>query len=102
MSCLPHRATEPRLQRDPDPSRKYGLPSLTDIGTLVRLAVVGALALVFVAAFAAAAGWLSPARLTQDRIIAAFTKVNGPHPGFRRNHAKGVCGTGTFESNGKG
>jgi len=86
----------------PDPSRKYGLPSLTDLGTLLRLAAVGALALVFVVVFAAAAGWLSPARLTQDRMIAAFTQVNGPHPGFRRNHAKGVCGTGTFESNGKG
>ena len=86
----------------PDPSRKYGFPSLTDTGTLVRLAAVGALALVFVVAFAAAAGWLSPGRLTQDKIIQAFTDANGPHPGFRRNHAKGVCGTGTFESNGKG
>jgi catalase len=85
-----------------DPSRKYGFPSLTDIGTLARLAAIGAAALVFVVAFAAAAGWLSPDRLTQDRVIAAFTQANGPHPGFRRNHAKGVCATGTFESNGQG
>jgi catalase len=28
--------------------------------------------------------------------------VNGPHPGFRRNHAKGVCVSGYFESNGRG
>ena len=90
------------MQRDPDPSRKYGFPSLADTGTLVRLAAVGALALVFVAAFAVAAGWLSPDRLTQDRLIQAFTRANGPHPGFRRNHAKGVCGTGTFDSNGEG
>ncbi|HEX4505735.1 MAG TPA: catalase family peroxidase [Alphaproteobacteria bacterium] len=91
-----------KLQSDPDPSRKYGLPSLADVGTLVRLAAIGVMALVFVVAFAAAAGWLSPARLTQDKMMDAFTDANGPHPGFRRNHAKGVCGTGTFQSNGKG
>jgi catalase len=28
--------------------------------------------------------------------------VYGPHSGFRRNHAKGVCITGYFESNGHG
>ena len=28
--------------------------------------------------------------------------MNGIHPGFRRNHAKGVCVTGYFDSNGKG
>jgi catalase len=85
-----------------DPSRKYALPSLGDMRTLVRLSVIGVLALVFVAAFATAAGWLSPVRLTQGRMMEAFTQANGPHPGFRRNHAKGVCGAGAFESNGKG
>jgi catalase len=34
--------------------------------------------------------------------MAAFDRADGPHPGFRRNHAKGVCATGTFESNGQG
>jgi catalase len=46
------------------------------------------------------AGWLSPDRLTQARIIDSFEAVNGIHAGFRRNHAKGVCVTGSFESNG--
>jgi catalase len=35
-------------------------------------------------------------------MIDAFEQANGPHPGFRRNHAKGVCIAGTFESNGQG
>ncbi len=35
-------------------------------------------------------------------MINTFEKVNGPHPGFRRNHAKGVCVSGYFESNGRG
>jgi catalase len=46
------------------------------------------------------AGWLSPGRLTQTRLINRFEEVNGVHAGFRRNHAKGVCVTGSFESNG--
>jgi catalase len=29
-------------------------------------------------------------------------EVNGIYSGFRRNHAKGVCITGYFESNGQG
>jgi catalase len=45
-------------------------------------------------------GWLSPSRLTPDRMIAAFEASNGSHPGFRRNHAKGICATGWFDSNG--
>src|SRR5258707_2351389 len=35
-------------------------------------------------------------------MLPPFEKVNGPHPGFRRNHAKGVCISGYFDSNGRG
>ena len=35
-------------------------------------------------------------------MVDEFEAVNGEHPGFRRNHAKGVCLTGWFESNGAG
>jgi catalase len=35
-------------------------------------------------------------------MINTFEQVNALHPGFRRNHAKGVCVTGYFESNGHG
>jgi catalase len=35
-------------------------------------------------------------------MINTFEQVNGPHPGFRRNHAKGIRVSGYFESNGRG
>jgi catalase len=35
-------------------------------------------------------------------MINTFEEVNGVHSGFRRNHAKGVCFAGFFESNGRG
>jgi catalase len=34
------------------------------------------------------------------QMVDEFEAVSGPHPGFRRNHAKGVCVSGRFESNG--
>ncbi len=54
------------------------------------------------AAFAFTAGWLSPGRLTPDRIVAAFAPPGGAALGHRRNHAKGICFTGVFEANGAG
>jgi catalase len=67
---------------------------------LRRFAAIGAVLLAVVAAFAAVGGWFSPKRLTQDRMMAAFGSAAGEHPGFRRNHAKGLCVTGWFDSNG--
>jgi len=70
-------------------------------GVLVRLGAIGAVMLSVAGAFAYVGGWLSPVRLTQDRMMAAFEDANGTHAGFRRNHAKGVCVTGWFESSGQ-
>lgn len=72
----------------------------TNPGLLVRLGAIGAVMLSVTGAFAYTGGWLSPRRLTQDRMMAAFRVANGAHLGFRRNHAKGVCVNGWFESNG--
>ena len=36
------------------------------------------------------------------RIIDRFETVSGKHAGFRRNHAKGICVSGHFDSNGQG
>jgi catalase len=47
-------------------------------------------------------GGFSPHKLTQARFVDGFEKVNGVHPGFRRNHAKGLPVTGYFDSNGNG
>jgi catalase len=73
---------------------------LTGAAALLRFALIGAVLLAVLAAFAYTGGWLSPNRVTQTRMMAAFEADNGSHPGFRRNHAKGVCVTGWFESNG--
>jgi catalase len=67
---------------------------------LIRWAAIGVLIAGIVGAFAYTGGWFSPHRLTPARFIDTFEAVNGPHPGFRRNHAKGVCVTGSFESSG--
>jgi catalase len=60
--------------------------------------VVGAVAL----AFAYTAGWLSPERLTPEKLVAVVQPPGGPALGHRRNHAKGICFTGDFEANGQG
>ena len=70
-------------------------------GQALRLALIGAILLGAAGAFAYVGGRLSPNRLTQTRMIAAFEALSGDHPGFRRNHAKGICVAGWFESNGQ-
>ena len=68
---------------------------------LARLALVGAIVGAVLIAFAYAAGWLTPGLLTPEGLVDTFEQLNGPHPGFRRNHAKGVSVSGTFESTGR-
>src|SRR5258705_7769901 len=70
---------------------------LTTAGVVIRLGAIGVAVLCVAGAFAYTGGWLSPRRLTEDRMLAAFTDAEGLHPGFRRNHAKGVCVSGWFE-----
>src|SRR5580692_6824998 len=74
-------------------------PHRSPLASLALIAIViGASA----AAFAYTAGWLSPQRLTPDRLVDAFTPPTGEPLGHRKNHAKGICFTGTFEANGAG
>ncbi|WP_420997287.1 catalase family peroxidase [Cupriavidus sp. 30B13] len=75
-------------------------PKLSAAAAAVRYGLIGAAALCLAGAFAYAGGWFSPQRLTQKQIIAGFDATNGKHVGFRRNHAKGLCATGWFDSNG--
>jgi catalase len=74
---------------------------LTPAQKLARAVFIGAVMLFVVTLFAYVGGWLSPSRLTQSRMMAAFREANGTHAGFRRNHAKGVCVAGWFESSGE-
>jgi catalase len=74
-------------------------PKSNGLGPLVVIvAVVGVAAI----AFAYTAGWLSPHRLTPKKLVAALAPPGGPALGHRRNHAKGICFTGTFDANGDG
>jgi catalase len=47
-------------------------------------------------------GWFNPESLTPARFADGFERVDGISSGFRLNHAKGVCVSGSFESNGRG
>jgi catalase len=67
-----------------------------------RLAAIAAIVAGAAAAFAWTAGWLTPHRVNAPHIINTFETNYGVHPGFRRNHAKGLCVEGWFESNGNG
>jgi len=71
-------------------------------GLILRQAAVFLSMAAVAGSFAYVGGWLTPHELTPVRMIDTFDQVNGPHPGFRRNHAKGVCFSGYFDSNGQG
>jgi catalase len=80
---------------DPSPASptKFRLKPFIIIAAIVGVAAI---------AFAYTAGWLSPHRLTPKKLVAALAPPGGPALGHRRNHAKGICFTGTFEANGNG
>ncbi|QGZ63089.1 catalase family peroxidase [Paraburkholderia acidisoli] len=64
------------------------------------IVLIAAIALVAIVAFAFTAGWLAPQRVTPAKLVNALAPPGGPALGYRRNHAKGICFTGTFESTG--
>ena len=75
---------------------------LSVFSRLARLALIGSVILLVVGGFLYLGGWFSPHELTPARFVNGFEKVFGIQSGFRRNHAKGVCASGFFESNGQG
>jgi catalase len=75
---------------------------LTTGNRFARLTSIGVLLLGVVAGFLYLGGWFSPQKLTPARFADEFERVNSIHSGFRRNHAKGVCVRGFFDSNGQG
>lgn len=74
---------------------------LTSTQLTVRLALVGLLPLLVMLLFLWGGGWLTPERLTSDKLVNVLQQSGGEHPGFRRNHAKGICVSGEFISSGK-
>jgi catalase len=77
-------------------------PRLGKAAIAARFGLVGLALAAVTATFAYLGGWLTPKQLTPGRFTDGFEEVNGVHPGFRRNHAKGVGVSGFFESNGNG
>jgi catalase len=81
---------------------------LTTVGLMTRLALIGVALAAVAGTFAYFGGWFSTDKrtrtdeLTPDRFTDRFEEINGVHPGFRRNHAKGIGVSGYFESNGNG
>ena len=69
---------------------------------LARYALIAVLVGATAIAFIFVAGWLSPARLSPAKIVNSLEAHDGRHAGFRRAHAKGLCFSGYFDSNGQG
>jgi catalase len=67
-----------------------------------RVVGIGGLLATIAGLFLYAGGWFTPHKLSPASMVDIFEYLNGVHAGFRRNHAKGVCVTGSFESNGNG
>lgn len=77
--------------------KKFSL-SFVFAGCLVWLAVFGCVLFVYRTGWASSSALSSPTGAS--RMVDAFEAASGRHPGFRRNHAKGICVTGRFQSNG--
>lgn len=90
------------LVNDVSTSRDKQMANSSAGAFFVRAGGVGVIALAVVGIFLWLGGWFSPHKLTPARFTDVFEQTFGVHSGFRRNHAKGVCVTGFFESNGKG
>jgi catalase len=70
---------------------------------LLGIGAVGAFLAVDLGAVAYANNWIGPdGGLTRQSFMDGFRRAFGLHPGFRRNHAKGVAVTGRFDSTGNG
>src|SRR2546425_3898622 len=77
-------------------------PRLGMASALARFALIGVALAAVAGTFLYLGGWFTPNELTPARFTDGFEQVNGVHPGFRRNHARGLGVTGFFESNGNG
>ena len=80
------------MAQSPTSPKSFRLGPVVIIAAMVGVAAI---------AFAYTAGWLSPHRLTPKKMVAALAPPGGPALGHRRNHAKGICFTGSFEANGR-
>ncbi|MFD2140102.1 catalase family peroxidase [Ancylobacter oerskovii] len=78
------------------------LPPPTPRAAIGSLVLIAGIVAVGAGAFAYTGGFLSPERLSPQKLVGALAPPGGPALGHRRNHAKGICFTGVFQSNGQG
>jgi catalase len=90
------------MLNDPEAPAEAERPRLGKASTLARFALIGVALAAVAGTFAYFGGWFTPNELTPARFTDGFEQVSGVHPGFRRNHARGVGVSGFFESNGNG
>ncbi|HEV8071414.1 MAG TPA: catalase family peroxidase [Planctomycetaceae bacterium] len=102
MATRPSTSGPEPVAQDSKTSADTSRLHLSRANAAARLLLIGAAIGAVIAAFAYFGGWLTPNELTPARFTDAFEQVDGVHPGFRRNHAKGVGVAGFFESNGNG
>ncbi|MGE7956050.1 catalase family peroxidase [Pseudomonas sp. NPDC089530] len=84
-----------------DRSSPPGRPPLSAASLGLRLAGIGLVVAALAGALAYVHGSFDPQRLTPKALVDVLENNNGVHPGLRRNHAKGVCVIGYFESSGE-
>jgi catalase len=73
------------------------------IRVIPRLTLIAAILAAATLLFAYVGGWLSPRRISGGAVADVLQQANGKvYPGFRRAHAKGLCVSGRFDSNGAG
>jgi catalase len=87
---------------EPEPVFDAPPAPLGTVGFLLRFGLIGVIIAGLAVLFLYVGGWFTPHALTPTTMIDRFEQVGGKQPGFRRNHAKGVCVSGYFESNGHG
>jgi catalase len=87
---------------EPDQVSETPPTALRGAGLILRFVTIGVVIAGIAGLFLYVGGWFTPHALSPSTMINTFEQVNGAHPGFRRNHAKGVCISGYFESNGSG
>ena len=75
-------------------------PSLSTSARLLRLGLIALVLAVLTGAFAWTGGWLTPQRLSPQRVAERLEQNAGVHPGYRRAHSPGVCFSGYLESSG--
>ena len=83
----------------PDPQPHQRAP-LSAASLALRLGAIGVVTLLLAGALAYTGGYFSPERITPARVVDTLEHNNGEYPGYRRNHPKGICVTGYFDSNG--